>query len=53
MKAMTYGDWVLAGYQVKRGERSTGTDKDGHATFTREQVDNREERRKQDDCDDE
>jgi hypothetical protein len=49
MKAMTYDDWHDAGFYVKPGEKATGRDKRGHATFTRDQVDNGEERRKQDD----
>jgi len=47
MKAMSYDDWKLAGFQVKWGEKATGWDKKGRPTFTREQVDNGEERRKQ------
>ena len=49
MKAMTYEDWNGAGFYVKRGEKASGRDKHGNPTFTREQVDNGEERRKQDD----
>jgi hypothetical protein len=49
MKAMTYDDWRDAGFYVKHGEHSTGKDKRGHATFTRDQVEAGEERRKQDD----
>lgn len=49
MKALAYEDWTAAGFHVKRGERSKGRDKQGRPTFTRDQVDNGEERRKQED----
>ena len=42
MKAKTYDEWRELGYQVCRGERSTGRNKDGKATFTREQVEESE-----------
>lgn len=39
MKAKTYEDWRLIGYQVIKGEKATGRDpKTGKATFTRNQV---------------
>lgn len=38
MKALTYDEWKAAGYQVMKGEKSTGRNKKGQATFTREQV---------------
>ena len=45
MKAKSYDDWALIGFQVIRGEKSTGRDpKTGKATFTREQVESDEER---------
>lgn len=47
MKSLTYRDWQAAGYQVKRGEKASGKDKQGRPTFTRDQVDNGEERKKQ------
>lgn len=37
-KPMTYDDWKLAGYQVKKGERFSFRDKKGKPLFTREQV---------------
>jgi hypothetical protein len=40
MKAMTFNDWADAGYYVKKGEKSAGTNGKGVATFTRDQVDN-------------
>lgn len=51
MKAMSFENWQLAGFHVKRGEHATGRDKEGKPTFTRDQVDNNEERRKQDELD--
>lgn len=51
MKSKTYDEWRELGYQVRKGERATGSDpKTGKATFTRGQVDEREE---YDDMDDE
>lgn len=38
MKAKTYDEWKELGYQVRRGEKSSGRDRSGAATFTREQV---------------
>jgi len=38
MKARTYDDWKLLGYHVIKGERATGRDARGVATFTRDQV---------------
>jgi len=38
MKARTYDDWKLLGYHVIKGERATGRNSSGVATFTREQV---------------
>jgi hypothetical protein len=42
MKAKTYEDWQTIGYQVIKGEKSTGRDKNGKATFTRNQVEERD-----------
>ena len=40
IKPRTYDDWILLGYQVRKGEKATGRDpKTGKATFTRDQVD--------------
>lgn len=49
MKAKTYDDWRMIGYQVKAGERSTLKDAKGRRVFTRDQV---EERRDFDRVDD-
>lgn len=38
MKNMTYDDWKLAGYQVQKGAKSCGRNKDGKALFSRDQV---------------
>jgi hypothetical protein len=38
MKNMTYDDWKLAGYQVKKGVKSCGRDAKGRALFSRDQV---------------
>ena len=38
MRAKTYDDWGLLGYHVRKGEKATGRDKAGKATFTRDQV---------------
>ena len=43
MKAKTYDEWRELGYQVQKGEKSTGRNKDGKATFNRSQVEEREE----------
>lgn len=43
MKAKTYEEWKDLGYQVQKGEKSTGRNKEGKATFTRSQVKEREE----------
>ena len=42
MKAKTYDEWRDLGYQVQKGEKATGQNKDGKATFTRSQVEERE-----------
>ena len=43
MKQKTYDEWRELGYQVRKGERATGTcPKTGKRTFTREQVDERD-----------
>ena len=34
----TYAGWVAQGYRVKRGEKATGRDPSGVATFTAGQV---------------
>ena len=38
VKNMTYEDWKLAGYQVKKGAKACGRDPKGHAVFSRDQV---------------
>lgn len=38
MKAKTYDEWRQLGYQVLKGETSTGRNKKLEPTFTREQV---------------
>lgn len=38
MKAKTYDDWKLLGYQVKKGQVSNLRDAQGRALFTRDQV---------------
>lgn len=38
MKSMTYEDWKLAGFQVKRGAKSVRRDKLDRALFSRDQV---------------
>jgi len=38
MKDETFEDWKILGYRVKRGEKATGRNKAGVATFKREQV---------------
>jgi len=48
VKAKTYDEWRELGYQVRKGEKSTGRNKDNRATFTRDQVDERDQ---QDDLD--
>ena len=42
MKALTYEGWADAGYHVRRGEKATGRNGKGEATFTRAQVDDGE-----------
>jgi len=39
MKALPYDDWKAAGYHVRKGEKATGRNAQGKATFTRDQVD--------------
>lgn len=52
MKARTFDDWKAAGYRVLRGERASGRDRAGRATFNRDQVeeDDRFDRRAIDDA---
>ena len=38
MIAKTYEEWLVIGYKVMRGERSTGRNSRGKATFTSAQV---------------
>lgn len=38
MKALTYKDWRLVGFQVKKKQKAVGTNTHGEALFTREQV---------------
>lgn len=42
MKAKTYDEWRELGYQVQEGEKATGRNAAGKATFTRNQVEERE-----------
>jgi hypothetical protein len=43
VRAKSYEDWRELGYQVRKGERATGTcPKTGKRTFTRAQVDESE-----------
>lgn len=43
---MTYDDWLLAGYQVRKGEKATGRNpRTGKPTFTRDQVEEATERK--------
>ena len=42
MKAKTYEEWSELGYQVRKGEKATGRNKEGGATFTRDQTDERD-----------
>jgi hypothetical protein len=42
MKSKTYEEWREIGYQVMKGQKASGRNKDGKATFTREQVEERE-----------
>ena len=44
MKALAYEDWELAGFYVKKGERSSTIDKKGRRAFTRDQVEPANER---------
>lgn len=46
MKMLTYADWLLAGYQVRKGEKAKGRDTNGEAVFSRDQVDDAPEWRK-------
>jgi len=39
MKSRTFDEWKASGYRVLKGEKSTGRDKLGRPTFTRDQVD--------------
>lgn len=36
--ALTFDEWVENGYRVKKGEKSSGRNKDNKATFTLKQV---------------
>lgn len=38
MKDGTYDEWLERGYHVKRGEKATGHNQKGQATFKRSQV---------------
>jgi len=42
MKVKTYDEWRTLGYVVSRGEKSTGRNAQGLATFTRDQVEDAE-----------
>jgi hypothetical protein len=37
-EAHTFKEWKARGYMVKRGEKATGRNQDGAATFTKKQV---------------
>lgn len=39
MKSLTFDEWKALGYQVRRGEKASGRNKQGKATFNRDQVD--------------
>ena len=39
MKFLTFDEWKALGYRVRRGEKASGRNKQGKATFTRDQVD--------------
>lgn len=43
MKPLSYDDWQAAGFQVRKGQKATGVNKAGKPTFTREQVDDKDE----------
>ena len=38
MKPGTFDEWLIRGYRVKKGEKATGRNDEGRATFTRAQV---------------
>ena len=38
MKALTFDEWKDLGYRVRRGEKSTGRNKQNKPIFTRDQV---------------
>ena len=42
MKVKTFEEWRVLGYVVSRGQRSTGRNAQGLATFTRDQVEDAE-----------
>ena len=39
MKPKTFDEWKAAGFWIRKGEKSTGRNKEGKPTFTRDQVD--------------
>lgn len=43
MKALTYDDWRALGYQVRKGEKASGRNPQGKTTFTRDQVEERDD----------
>lgn len=43
MKVLTYDEWRALGYQVRRGEKASGRNAQGKTTFTRDQVEERED----------
>jgi len=44
MKALTYQDWLDAGFQVRKGQKSKAKNKAREPTFTRDQVEIANER---------
>ncbi len=38
MKSLTFDEWKAAGFRVRKGEKATGRNHQGQATFTRDQV---------------
>lgn len=49
MKALTYDEWRDLGYQVLKGEKASGRNASGKCTFTRDQVEEREDFDRQND----
>ena len=49
MRALTYDEWRDLGYQVRKGEKSSGRNAQRQPTFTRHQVEEREDFDRQND----